>query len=317
MRHPLSRFFFLPLTAVLGTGCLVNSGPNTPKNPCDPNPCTQGDKTVCVNENNQARCVCREGTVQRPNGTCEPLSTLNCPEHPGDSAEPDDCLARAGTLTKDSASRQQSIEPVGDYDFFRVDATSRDIYSVTVEPKQGALLPRVDIFDPAGLWLTSQDGQPKAQVGFKARATGPYYVRVSHSPMDPSPATGLYALSFSSLGQDDHGDGSTESTSISAEEWNVPSPTNRYGRLEYGLDEDWFSLSVTQGTLYRIEFDTSRYVPAAAFFTREDVKNPVHTSKNSYVEIRAQSTTTLYIDLYSPQGETGSYAFRVFYYPNR
>ncbi|QRK07636.1 hypothetical protein JQX13_47905 [Archangium violaceum] len=317
MRHPRSRFFFLPLAAVLGTGCLVDSNPNTPKDPCDPNPCTQGDKTVCVSEDSKARCVCKAGTVQRPSGVCEPISSINCPEHAGDSAEPDDCLSRAATLTTSSASRQQSIEPVGDYDFFRVDATQRGIYSVTVEPGEGSLMPRVDVFDPAGQWLTSQDGRPKAQVGFKARASGPYYVRVSHSPMDPSAATGLYSLSFASLGEDDHGDASTEATTVSADDWNTSSPTNRYGRLEYGLDEDWFALSVTQGVLYRIEFDTSRSVPAVAFFTREDVKNPFHTSKNTYVEIRAQSTTTLYFDLYSPQGEAGSYAFRVFYYPDR
>jgi hypothetical protein len=313
MHSPLSRFLFLPLAALLGTGCVVNPGPQTQDDPCDPNPCSQGDKTWCVNEEGNARCLCKQGTVLRPNGTCEAITALNCPEHPGDTSEPDDCLSRAVTLAADATTqRQQSIEPVGDYDFFRVEGKLRHVYRVTVEPGTGALLPRLDVFDQGGQWINSQDGRPKAQVGFKARATAPYYVRVSHSPMDPSAGTGQYGLSFTPVGEDVHGDSSTEATTITADVGGTSSPTNRSGSLEYELDEDWFALSVTQGVTYRIEFDTSRVVPALAGFTREDVKNPFATWRNSFVEIRAASNTTLYLVMYPDEGETGNYGFRVF-----
>ncbi|HYO54217.1 hypothetical protein [Archangium sp.] len=314
MSPPLSRFLFLPLAAVLGTGCWVGNGPDTQKDPCAPNPCTQGDKTWCVNEDGNARCLCKEGTILRPSGVCEPITALNCPEHPGDSSEPDDCLSRAFTLAADSTTqRQQSIEPVGDYDFFRVDGKLRTVYSVTVEPGPGSLMPRVDVFDQGGQWVRSQDGRPKAQVGFKARATAPYYVRVSHSPFDVSAATGQYALTFTPVGEDQHGDSATEAFTVVPDVGGT-TPTERYGRLEYGQDEDWFAISATRDVTYRIEFDTTRYVPAIAGFTSEDVKNPFHTWHNSFVEIRAASTTTLYLVLYSDKGETGSYAFRVFRY---
>ncbi|PTL78297.1 hypothetical protein [Vitiosangium sp. GDMCC 1.1324] len=314
MRPLLSRLSLLPLAAVLGTGCLVSTGPDTPKDPCSPNPCTQGDKTLCVNEDGNARCLCKQGTVLRPSGVCEPITTANCPEHSGDSSEPDDCLSRAKVLATENASRQQSIEPVGDYDFFRIDGTLNTVYSVTVEPGQGSLMPRVDIFDKEGLWITSQDGRPKAQVGFKARATGAYYVRVSHSPMDASAATGLYSLAYSSLGQDDHGDASDKATTVVPDVGGATSPVDHYGRLEYGQDVDWFSIAVTQGSTYRIEFRTDRAVPSLAAYTAQDVKTPFLTTRNSYVEITAASTTTLYLALYSAQSEPGSYVFQAFRY---
>jgi hypothetical protein len=315
MRHTPSRLFFLPLAALLGTGCLVvDSDPNPPKDPCSPNPCTQGDKTTCVNEDGNARCLCKPGTILRPSGACEPISTANCPEHAGDSSEPDDCLSRAATLSGTSAQRQQSIEPVGDYDFFRIDATVRNVYSVTVEPGTGSLMPRLDIYDQEGLWVTSHDGRPKAQAGFKARATAPYYVRVSHSPVDPSHATGLYSLTYAALGQDDFGDTAAEAPTIVPDVGGTTTPTDRFGRLEYGQDTDWFAISATVGTTYRIEFDTSRTVPALAAFTSADVKNPFLTAQNSFVEIKAASSTTLYLAFYSAKGEPGSYGFRVFRY---
>jgi hypothetical protein len=314
MRHTLSRLLFLPLAAVLGTACSLDTSPQPVKDPCDPNPCTQQGKTTCVNENSKARCLCDPGTVARPSGVCEPVSTANCAEHPGDASEPDDCLSRATSLTLGGAQRQQSIEPIGDYDFFKLDATLRHVYTVTVEPGTGSLMPRVDVFDQAGVWQASQDGRPKAQVSFKARATAPYYVRVSHSPMDPSAATGLYALTSSSTGLEDHGDNSTEATTISADVGGTTTPTTRYGRLEYGQDQDWFALPAIQGYTYRIDFDTTRYVPTLAGFTHEDVQQPFLTIRNSFVEIKAATSTTLYLVLYSPQGDVGSYAFRVQYY---
>jgi hypothetical protein len=313
MRHSLSRLLFLPLSALLGTGCLIDTGPHTVKDPCDPNPCTQGDKTTCVNEDGNARCLCKEGTVARPSGACEAVTAANCAEHPGDSAEPDDCLARAATISSSGPQRQQSIDPIGDYDFFRLEATAQNIYSVAVEPGPGSLMPRVDVFDQGGVWISAHDGRPKAQVAFKARATAPHYVRVSHSPMDPSAATGVYAINVASLGQDDYGDTPGDAT-IVAPDVSGTTPTNRNGHIQFAQDEDWISFSVTQGTRYRIEFDTTRFIPALAGFTRDNTKEPVFTSRNSFVEFVAPSSTTLYIDFYSPNGETGSFGYRVLRY---
>ncbi|HEX8823611.1 MAG TPA: hypothetical protein VF794_27055, partial [Archangium sp.] len=294
------------------TGCMLDTNSNDP-DPCDPNPCTQSGKTTCASENGKAVCLCAPGTVPRPSGVCETVSAANCAEHPGDTSEPDDCLSRAAALTADGRQRQQSIDPIGDYDFFKLDGLARELYSVTVEPG-GSLMPRVDVFDQQGVWQGSQDGRPKAQLIFKARATAPYYVRMSHSPYDASAATGPYALTLSSLGQDDYGDNSTEATSLTPTIVDSSGSTVPYrnGNIQYSEDEDWIAIAATQGTTYRIEFEPNRLIPAVAAFTREDTKQPFLTIRNSWVELKAATTTTLYVDFYSPTGaETGAFGFRV------
>lgn len=314
-----SRLSPLLLAALLGPGCVAqgpNPNPTPVKDPCDPNPCTQGAKTTCANENGVARCLCAPGTVQRPNGACEPLSVLNCPEHLGDASEPDDCLARAVVLAPTgTSSRQQSIEPVGDYDFFRVEGSARNVYTVTVKPGEGSVLPRVDVFDQAGLWLASQDGQPQVQLGFKARAAAPYYVRVSHSPKDASAAIGLYTLALSAPVQDDYGDTSDAATALTVNAGSASSPVATSGVLEYGQDEDWFSFPTKTKSLYRVEFNTAspNLVPTLTVFTKEDVKNPLLVTPNAYVEFKAD-TSRFYLDVSSAKGLAGPYAIRVFEY---
>ena len=316
MRPALPRLSLLCLTALLGPGCLVNPvDPPVVKNPCEPtNPCTSGDKTVCANNNGTAQCLCREGTVQRPNGTCEPVSAANCPEHPGDTAEPDDCLVRAAALSASTSPRQQSIEPVGDYDFFRIDATARDVHTLSVQPGTGSLLPRVDVFDQAGQWLASHDGRPQALVGFKARTTAPYYVRVSHSPVDPSAATGPYTLTLAAPVKDDHGDSSAETTSITARPGGT-SPSVVNGRLEYGQDEDWFSFPTSTGQtrpLYRIDFVSGggKILPTVAIYTGTTEATLQQTSRGAFIEFAAD-TPRFYLAVYSGSGQTGDYAFTV------
>lgn len=310
MKLTPTRLLLLPLAAVLGTGCLVDLDRPGQKNPCEPNPCTQGSRTSCVNEDGEARCLCAPGTVSRPSGACEPVGATNCAEHPGDSAEPDDCQARAQPLTLDGQTRLRTIEPIGDYDFFQVDATAGHIYSVVVNP-EGSLMPRVDAFDQGGVWLGAHDGRPQARLSFKARATAPYFVRVSHSPLDMSAASGPYALSFSSIGADDHGDGPDEATSVVAEVRGTTSPRTYSGRLEYDRDEDWFSLSATAGTWYRVSFDTASTVPALAAYRSDSLQQPFLTAQGPVVDFQATSNITLFFVLYSPEGKTGSYRFHV------
>jgi hypothetical protein len=139
-------------------------------------------------------------------------------------------------------------------------------------------------------------------------------VRVSHSPFDPSPATGQYALTLTPVGEDVHGDNPNDPTAIVPDVGGTTNPTEIYGRIEYDQDEDWFVINATQGTTYRIDFDPDRALPALAGFTSQDVKNPFHTWHNSFVEIRAESTTKLYLVMYAYEGQTGGYGFTVVRY---
>jgi len=86
MNRPLPVALLL-LSALHGTACVVKKADD---NPCDPNPCNQAHRSVCVEEAGEARCLCDEGFITRPNGACEAVGPSNCAEHGGDAAEPDD-----------------------------------------------------------------------------------------------------------------------------------------------------------------------------------------------------------------------------------
>jgi hypothetical protein len=298
---------------LLGAACTVLDQP--PKDPCAPNnPCTQVGKTTCANEGGTARCLCDPGTLPRPSGACEQVTAANCPEHAGDGAEPDDCLSRAAVLNP-STKLPRSIEPAGDYDFFRIDASAPNIYLLTVAPEGGSIVPRVDVFDQGGVWLTSGQGNPRLQLGFKARANAPYYVRVIHTPLDPSVGTGPYSLSLAAPIRDDFGDTPNDASTLTPDPANDTSPSQISGSLAYGQDVDWFSFSARQGAHYRVEFNNAsgNTIPTLDIFTNDDLKSPFLTNSKAYVDFQA-NTTRFYLAIYSARGEPLQYLFRVFEY---
>src|SRR5262249_22948674 len=154
------------------------------------------NRNQCVAENGAARCLCNPGFVARPSGACEQITASNCPEHAGDPAEPDDCMSRAKAIATTEQPRSQSIDPIGDYDFLKLDAQANNVYNVTVK-SSGSLLPRIDVFDQGGVWLSGIDSPATAVLSFKARYAGPHFLRIAHSPFDPSVATGPYTVAVS------------------------------------------------------------------------------------------------------------------------
>lgn len=305
MNRSLSLAFVL-VSALHGAACIVTD--NSDHNPCDPNPCTQANRSICVPEAGDARCLCDEGFIARPSGACEPVSASNCAEHAGDAAEPDDCFVRAQPIAGGGPSIRQTIDPIGDYDFFQFSTSARELYSISVTA-EGSLMPRVDVFDQAGVWLTSAEKPGRVELFFKARVSSPHFARVSHSPVDPSVGTGGYTLSFKSLGQDDHGDFAEEATSISPDPAGTTNPGSIFGRFEYPSDEDWFTFRGEQGRTYRVLFDTNRTVPAMAVFSGANLRQPLLTFQTANVSFTLPSTGTFFIATAPPQDSEGSYAF--------
>jgi len=310
----MNRSFLSLLTlvsALCGAGCVVDEG--NPNAACEPNPCREANRTTCVVEVKEARCLCDAGFIARPSGACEPVSASNCAEHGGDTFEPDDCLARAQPLTGNSGTRQQTIDPVGDYDFFQFTTTARHVYSVNVKAS-GALLPRLDVFDQGGAWFSASEAPGQTQVYFKARVSSPHFVRVSHSPLDPSVGTGGYSLSFNSLGEEDHGDFAEDATRLTPEFFETASPASHYGRFEYPRDEDWFTFSASESREYRLSFETgTRIVPAVAVYSGSNLNQPLFTDQNATVYFSVPAGGTAFLVLYSPQNSEGSYAFNFLY----
>lgn len=302
----------LLVSALQGAGCVVQ---NTDDAPCDPNPCNQANRGVCVEEAGEARCLCDAGFISRPSGACEAVSASNCPEHFGDAAEPDDCQARAHVVSA-NASLQQTIEPTGDYDFFQFSAAARELYSINVRVDGGALMPRVDVFDQGGVWLAAGEAPSRTDFVFRANTSSLYYARISHSPVDPSVGTGGYTVSFKSLGLDDHANAPDGATALSADPLNTSSPRSTSGGFEYSRDEDWFRFDGTAGRTYRVLFDpgtasTPRLVPAATVYTGSNLRQPLAASQGSELLFTLPVSGTIFLILAPPASATGpgSYAF--------
>ena len=289
-------------------GCVIQQAP--PSDPCHPSgksPCTEPDRTLCVIENGNARCLCNAGFIARPSGACEPVSAGNCPEHQGDGAEPDDCMARARAMAPSDNPRNQSIDPVGDYDFVAFNGTARFVYVITAKA-QGALFPRLDVYDQAGLWLATDERTGQAQLAMKAPATAPFYVRVSQSPVDPSVATGGYTLTLASSGQEDHGDGPSEATPITAAV-SPQTPTATVGRFEVPGDQDWFSFAGATNQAYRVTFDGAKGAPPlTALYTASSLTKPKWTAQQPIIDFDVLANETAYLAIYAPT-DLGSYAF--------
>lgn len=295
----------LALAVTLATsGCVVDAGGDGPV--CTPSTCREPNRTQCVVEADETRCLCDAGYVARPSGACERVSEANCAEHPGDAAEPDDCQARARTLVPDGRANARSIDPIGDLDFFRFDARAGRIYSVTVVPEGGSLLPRVDAFDQGGVWLDAVDGRPRAEMTFKTPTTAPYFLRVSHSPVDVSAATGPYVLTFTELGEDDHTDGPELATRVTPGAFDTV-----YGRFEYQRDEDWFEFSASTTRTYRLTFEggSARVLPVVEVYLANDLRQPLFTRRNPTVDFTVPAGGTAFLVMYLPNGGMGSYGF--------
>ncbi|HZH04995.1 MAG TPA: calcium-binding EGF-like domain-containing protein [Myxococcaceae bacterium] len=293
------------LGALALAGC---SSGSTRSNLCDPNPCSEENKGQCVEEGGAARCLCDSGYLTRPEGVCEPVSESNCPEHGGDAAEPDECQARARALPVGEEARSQAIEPVGDYDFFRFEGTANAVYAARAVKGEGSLRPRLDLFDQGGVLLAAAEGQPAAQLGFKTVTTAPYFLRVSHSPVDASVGRGGYALTLAGSGTDDHGDGPNAATAISPIAAGQ-ADTLRYGRLDFPGDQDWFRFGANTGQAYRLAFDGAATVPTASLYLASNLNQPLFTAQQTVIDFDVPSNDTAYLAFYGPA--EGSYGFQL------
>jgi hypothetical protein len=305
----MNRLALLSLAAAL---CACKVPPTT--DVCSPNPCTQENRNVCVAEAGEARCLCNEGHLPRPNGACEAVGAGNCPEHGGDVSEPDDCLAKANAVTL-GVTQNLTIDPPGDYDFFGFDGAEKTVYSASAQA-QGTLYPRIDVFDANGTWLGADERAGTARLAFRTRGSGSYYFRVSHSPVDPSVGVGAYAVTLQSLGAEDHGDSATEASPIG-----VFGPgstvTSTGGTFLYPDDQDWFSFDADTTHTYRLTFDVTQTVPRVAVFFSGKLDTPLFTAQGASFDfgfppqnLGGANSGRVYLVLYAPR-TLGNYSFSV------
>lgn len=299
-----TKLALVTAVALLGAGCNVTRKP--PADPCEPNPCTQPNKTTCVNDAGNALCQCNEGFVMRPSGACEPLSAANCPEHGGDTSEPDDCMARAQALAFSTTPTQRTIDPVGDFDFFTFTATANHVYRAKVIATGASLSPRADVFDSFGRLMATAEGGTTIELSTKLYTGGQHYLRVMHSPIDPTVATGAYTITLKDEGVEDHADGPDGATVITAD-LSGTQPQDHTGSFEFAEDQDWFQFSASTSTAYRITF--SGTPPQLALWTNPDSGQPVWTVEQSVVDFDVPQGGTAYLSVYPTTSNSYSFTF--------
>ena len=151
-----------------------------------------------------------------------------------------------------------------------------------------------------------------ARIIWTASSTGTVYVEVSHALDDN---TGTYTLTVSDGPEDDCADATTTTCSVSP-----GSPVT--GDIQYGGDQDYFSLSVTAGFTYQIDaegVDTSMGTLTDPFIFLRDASDAGlasdddgGTSFNARLTWTASSTGTVYVVISPADSEdTGTYTLTV------
>lgn len=290
--------------AAFGAGCRIEQPPAT--NACNPNPCTQANKNQCLVQEGKAVCLCNEGFVARPSGACEQVTAANCPEHGGDALEPNDCQARATPLAFSVTASQPTVDPVGDFDFFSFTSTAGHVYRAVVTATGTSLSPRADLFDQTGELLSTSEGGATIELAAKLYTSGPHFLRVMHSPIDPSVATGAYSIRLGDLGMEDRADGPEGATFIAADVYGTQ-PQAHTGSFEFPGDQDWFQITADAYTPYRITF--SGTPPQLALWTNPDSGAPEWTVEQAVVDFDVPQGGAAYLAVYPTSGTSYSFTF--------
>ena len=233
----------------------------------------------------------------------------------------DDCAADTTTTCSVSlgGSVTGDIEAVGDEDYFSLSVTSGVSYQIDAEgsgTSMGTLDdPRLILLDASDTVLTGNDDGGdglNARIVWRASSTGTVYVEVSHALDD---VTGTYTLTVSEGPADDCADDTTTTCSVSP-----GSPVT--GDIQYGGDDDYFSLSVTSGFTYQIDaegVDTSMGTLTDPYVVLRDASDVGLASDddggvsfNARLVWTASSTGTVYVVIHAADNEdTGTYTLTV------
>lgn len=225
----MSRFAMVVVGVVVMSSCGVR--PDVTSSPCDPNPCTGLNRTVCDVVDGAAVCSCDTGTV--PGGEeCRavPPGACDAQHLDGDLAEPDDCPQLAKALNPD-VEESRTLSSASDQDWFRLSVRTGE--RVLVDAIGAAPL-LVEVFAADGLTVLASDrrGVTNAEVSFTA-PSDLVLLRVRTS-VDTEVVT--YTLRFRSIVDDyvnDAADAGTLAPDASFE-----------GRIEYVGDVDVVRLEV-------------------------------------------------------------------------
>jgi len=195
-----------------------------------------------------------------------------------------DSSATAGLIAP-GASYGGMIDPAGDDDWYKFNTVAGHLYEINTTGIDTYLY----LYDTDGTTLLNESDP--VPMYLMATSAGPYFVRVRHYS---SSGTGMYVLTVTDIGTDDHGNSASTATPLPL------GPTGLTGRIVPAGDIDFFALDAVATHAYNISttgIDTYLYLyaPDGTTLLKESDPVPVYLyapqSGTYYVAVRHASST--------------------------
>jgi len=225
----------------------------------------------------------------------------------GDDVNSDDyeaSIETTGSVEIDSSITGQ-LETIGDSDWFAVEMTTDSVYRLELST-QGIELPQLIIRDADGneIESTYSTSGKKLVIEYTATTDSTIYLDVSDLAGD---SIGTYTLSVNSIfnaAVDDYSSNKNTTGSVSVD-------STVTGNLETVGDSDWFSIELTEGSVYDFSMTSSDF--DSEMLSLYDANGRlVDTSLSSSLTYAADSTATYYVAAsQSTEADTGAYIIGV------
>lgn len=257
-------------------------------------------------------------------GTATGTYTVRAAIDPSPPASNDDYGAQAGSPDVGSiavgGSVTGNLETINDRDWFAITLVAGTSYTFRQESISLAD-PLLRLRDGNGVLITSNDdggGGLNSQITYTAATTGVYYLEANTADAGQPAGTGTYRITAAVNGSpppapvDDYG-----SQAGAGNLGTVAVGSSSTGLINYGGDHDWFAVTLSAGSIYRIRQEAGTL--ADPRFSLRNAIGVVLTGdddsgggQNAQVDFTATSSGTYYIDANSADGNgTGTYTVRL------
>lgn len=250
--------------------------------------------------------------------------TIRAAIDPSPPASTDDYGAQAGSPNVGSVTVGSSVtgnlETINDRDWFAITLVAGTSYTFRQE-SISLNDPFLRLRDGNGILITGNDdggGGLNSQITYTAVTTGVYYLEANTADAGQPAGTGTYRITAAVNGNpppapaDDFG-----SQAGAGNLGSVTVGSSSTGLINYGGDHDWFAVTLSAGSIYRIRQEAGTL--ADPRFSLRNSIGVVLTGdddsgggQNAQVDFTATTSGTYYIDANSADGNgTGTYTVRV------
>ena len=194
-----------------------------------------------------------EENIPTTRSRAEQQSALQSVSEPADADLPADTSTSGRVVVGETATG--TIAVVGDRDWFAVTLEARTVYRIDLEgvaTSQGTLSAPwlAGVHDAQGILLDDTSDyyfteSPNSRIFFTPQTSGKYHVAAGGDIGDRN--VGTYRLAVSEFPDDYAADRTTTGT--------VSVAGSTTGRVDFPNDRDWFAVTLTAGTVYRIDLE--------------------------------------------------------------